>query len=552
MKKLNLFWILSIVLICSFSNSSAQDFFDGATVSGNLQINAQYYLEDSIIGASDVPEKVLSNGFGELQYRLRNFSAGMRYEFYLDPMIGTDAQYKGEGISYYYANFISKQFEITLGSFYEQFGNGLIFRAYRDADLGLDNAVNGALVKFMPANGLTMKGLIGKQRYYWDYSDGILRGFDAEASLGEILSSMKDSKLRMTFGGGIMSKYQEKTLHIVDTMQVNFPENVAALAGRANISYGNFGLQGEYAYKYNDPSAANEYMFRPGQALLLTGTYAQKGLGVMVTAKRVDNMSYKSDRRVQGNMLSINYLPSTTRQHTYVLPAMYPYETQPEGEMAISGDITYTIPKGTLLGGKYGTELRANYSRVQSIVKNWTSSDPLNPDGTYGYDSPFFKAGDELYYQDFNFEITKKFDRSWKAILMYMNLFYNQGVILTELEKEDVKANIVVGDVTYNIDKKKSLRLEAQHLWTKQDNGNWAYLGLEYSIAPKWFFSVSDMYNYGVTDEHYYSGAVAYTQGGNRVQVGYGRTRAGVNCSGGVCRYMPATNGFNIAITSTF
>ena len=531
---------------------SAQDgksFLDGGSLTGNLQLNAQYYMEDSIIGAPDVPEKFLSNGSAELQYRLRNFSAGLRYEFYLNPMLGTDQQYKGQGISYYYANFISKQFDITLGSFYEQFGSGLIFRTYRDQDLGLDNAMNGALVKFLPSNGITLKGLIGKQRYYWDYSDGIIRGFDGEISLNDALSEIKNNKFRTTLGASFVSKYQEPTLYLVGSDQVNFPENVAAIAGRANLSYEGFNLQGEYAYKYNDPSAANDYIFRPGQALLLSGSYSQKGLGIMITAKRVDNMSYKSDRRVLGNMLNINYLPSTTRQHTYALPAMYPYETQPDGEMAIEGDITYTIPKGSPLGGKYGTELRVNYSRVQSIEKRWLSE---NPEGTYGYDSDFFKVGDELYYQDFNFEITKKFNRTWKAIFMYMNLNYNKSVILVEPGEPNVKANIIVGDVTYNIDKVHSIRMEAQHLWTKQDDGNWAYLGLEYSIAPKWFFSLSDMYNYDITNEHYYSGAIAYTLGGNRVQIGYGRTRAGVNCSGGVCRYMPATNGFNIAISSTF
>lgn len=525
---------------------------DEGTLSGNIQMNAQYYMKDSVIGATDVPEKVLSNGAAEIQYRLRNFSAGLRYEFYLDPMIGTDAQYKGQGISNYYATFMSKQFEITMGSFYEQFGNGLILRTYRDTDLGLDNALNGGLIKFMPADGIVMKGLIGKQRYYWEYGDGIVRGFDTEVSLNDAISSLKTGKLRVNIGGSLVSKYQEETLYLVGADKINFPENVAAVAGRANLSYGKFGLQGEYAYKYNDPSAANQYIFRAGQALLLTGTYSQKGLGVMVTAKRVDNMSYKSDRTVTGNMLNINYLPATTRQHTYALPAIYPYETQPNGEMAIEGDITYTIPKGTALGGKYGTEFRLNYSRVQSIVRNWGTVDPLNPQGTAGYDSPFFEVGDELYYQDFNIEVSKKINKSWKAILMYMNLTYNKSVILAEPGEEDVHANIIVGDVTYNINKKQSLRMEAQHLWTKQDEGNWAYVGLEYSIAPKWFFSASDMYNYGVTDEHYYSVAAAYTLGGNRVQLGYGRTRAGVNCSGGVCRYMPATNGFNIAITSTF
>ncbi len=551
MKKLILLGFFATLCVAGNAQES-KSVFDGGSLTGNVQISAQYYAKDSAIGAPDVPEKILSNGSAELQYRLNSFSAGLRYEFYLDPMLGFDTQYKGQGIANYYASYSGKQFEFTAGSFYEQFGNGLIFRSYRDTDLGLDNSMNGALLKFMPFNGVTLKGLIGKQRYYWDYGDGLVRGLDGEVSLNDVLTSLNQSKARVTFGGGIVSKYQEETLYIVGTEAINFPKNVAAVAGRANFNYEGFNLQGEYAFKYNDPSLVNDYIFRPGQALLVSTSYSQKGLGIMLTGKRSDNMSFKSDRNVAGNMLNINYIPATTRQHTYALPAIYPYETQPEGEMALEADVTYTIPKGSVLGGKYGTELRANFSIVQSIEKNWTCPDPLNPMGTYGYDSPFFKPGDEKYYQDFNFEITKKFDRTWKAIFMYMNLFYNKSAILSEPGEDNVKANIIVGDVTYNIDKKRSLRMEAQHLWTKQDDGNWAYVGLEYSIAPKWFFSVSDMYNYDVTNQHYYLVSAAYTVGANRLQIGYGRTREGVNCSGGVCRYMPATSGLNMTFSSTF
>ncbi|MDE6288297.1 MAG: hypothetical protein K2M00_05890, partial [Muribaculaceae bacterium] len=38
----------------------------------------------------------------------------------------------------------------------------------------------------------------------------------------------------------------------------------------------------------------------------------------------------------------------------------------------------------------------------------------------------------------------------------------------------------------------------------------------------------------------------------NRLSLSYGRTRAGFNCSGGVCRYVPATHGFQIGYAYTF
>lgn len=41
-------------------------------IHGNFQIDAQYYLEDSTIGAPVVPEKMLSNGFGNLTFSEEN------------------------------------------------------------------------------------------------------------------------------------------------------------------------------------------------------------------------------------------------------------------------------------------------------------------------------------------------------------------------------------------------------------------------------------------------------------------------------------------------
>lgn len=544
--------LLMIFVCISFFlplKSQNKDFFEGGTLTGNLDIKAQYYLKDSVIGAPDVPEKVLSNGSAEIQYRLKNFTTGMRYEYYLNPMIGTQAEYKGDGIANYYATYANEQFEITLGNFYEQFGSGLIFRTYRDPALGLDNSLRGALIKYMPLDGLTLKALMGKQRYYWEYKDNLVRGVDADFSLNDGLCFLKNSKLQVALGASFISKHQEQSLHIVGTNKINFPENVAATAGRASLRYDKFSLEGEYAYKINDPSALNGYLFRPGQALLLTGTYSKKGLGIMLVGKRVDNMSFKSDNQQQSTMLNLNYLPSTTRQHAYALPAIYPCETQANGEMAFQADVTYTIPRGSAMGGKYGAEVRVNYSRVNSIERNWR---PDAQEGTYGYDSPFLKVGKERYYQDFNVELTKKLNRSTKASMSYINLWYNKSVLLVKPNEPNVKANVLIGDLTYNIDNKKSVRMEAQHLWTKQDEGNWAYLSAEYTIAPNWFFSVSDMYNYGVSNEHYYSFVGAYTMGASRIQLGYGRTRAGLDCSGGVCLYKPATNGFNIAISSTF
>ena len=97
-----------------------------------------------------------------------------------------------------------------------------------------------------------------------------------------------------------------------------------------------------------------------------------------------------------------------------------------------------------------------------------------------------------------------------------------------------------------------ALRMELQYLYSSDYEKDWMAALVEFSIAPRWSFSVSDMYNNGSTKIHYYNGFVSYTKKNTRVQLGYGRNRAGYVCSGGVCRYSPAYTGANLVLTSSF
>ena len=162
--------------------------------------------------------------------------------------------------------------------------------------------------------------------------------------------------------------------------------------------------------------------------------------------------------------------------------------------------------------------------------------------GTNGFGSAFWKWGKGgTYYQDLNVQIDKKFSRSFDLHLMYMNQFYNQTIV--EGEGGMVHSDIFVVDAKYKFNRKLTPRGEVQYLSTDDDKGDWWYGLLELSFLPHWMFTVSDMYNSGETDIHYYQGLVTFSTGSHRIQLGYGRTRAGYNCAGGVCRWVPASRG---------
>ncbi|MCK5823762.1 MAG: hypothetical protein KAG95_07145, partial [Bacteroidales bacterium] len=247
--------ILFLLILTGCMTSYGQ-FLQNGEIHGNFYVKSQVYNSDSAIGAKEVDEKARMNAFGNINYTNGDFSAGMRYEAYYNALLGYDENYKGSGITYKYASYKKDNLEITLGNFYEQFGMGFIFRTFEDQALGYDNAMEGVRVKFKPHKSITIKAIYGKQRSFFDLGEGIVRGIDGELFVNDVINSFKEKKTQITIGGGFVSKYQadEDPIYIL-------PENIGAFAGRINVSRGKINFYSEYAYKINDPSKDNSYIF---------------------------------------------------------------------------------------------------------------------------------------------------------------------------------------------------------------------------------------------------------------------------------------------------
>lgn len=563
MKKTLLLLIVTVSLACGVK---AQGIL-GGRVTGNFQTDVQSSKKDSVIGAEGLEDKMRINAFANILYSTDNFKAGFRYEAYLNPILGFDNEYKGAGIAYRFASYKKDFFEITVGNYYEQFGNGLIFRSYEERNLGLDNAMDGLRIIAKPFNGVTLKGLVGKQRYYWEdiwqTENGLVRGADAEISFNDIIPNFASSDFRISMGGSFVSVYEKATAESAtlngNTYKLNIPENIGAGAFRLNLGYKNFNFQGEFAQKGQDPNAMNNYIYHKGNALLLAADYSMKGFAIRLEGKRIDNMSFKSKRNLQGRMLNVNYLPAITKQHSYSLMSMYSYATQLDGEIGFQADVMYKVKKGSFLGGKNGMDLKLNYSYVSSIDKTALDGYTLNQKGTLGYESSFFKIGDEKYFQEINLEINKKFSKDYKMNFMYSYQEFNP-IAYGHAGNPFIYAHIFVAEGIYRFSSHNSLKGELQWLTTKQDydefaKGDWLQLGAEYNLKGRYFFAVSDQWNYGTEQGdkvHYYNLSMGCTINTTRVQLSYGKQRQGILCIGGVCREVPASNGLFLTITSSF
>ncbi len=536
-------------MLLSTAYSFAQDAADDdVRFSGSIQSDILIPQSDSKIGAQEYSEWALTNTFVDASLTSKYLDAGARFEYLKHPLPGFEDAYAGYGVPHFYVKGHTDKLEVTLGTFYEQFGSGFILRTYEERSLGIDNSLLGGKLALKPFDGVTLKVLSGRQRHYWEFYEDWISGADMELSLDQWIKPLQKSNTYLTLGASAITKYEAQEELLVDpTHKLNFPEHVGAYDVRLRLQTGGWNVLAEYAQKSQDPNWDNGYIYRKGYVAMLSSSYSQRGMSLLLQAKRSDNMGFRAHRTPASKTenLYLNHLPAFTLDHTYALASHYVYATNPDGEWAYQAELGYNFKRNTFLGGKYGTKVKLNFSYVHSINRNVHGGM-----GTDGYGSAFWKWGDERYYQDLNVQVEKKINSDLKLNLMYMNQFYNQGVV--EGHGGMIHSNIFVGEAKYRINKKMTLRGELQYLSTKEDEGDWAFGLLELSVLPHFMFTVSDEWNCGETDLHYYNASVAYTTGAHRLQLGYARTRAGLNCSGGVCRWVPASKGATISYNYNF
>lgn len=556
-------------------NVNAQHQLGNSRISGDFGFNGMYYIPDTLIGAAKVDSKVRANAFLNVLYSNGGFSAGVRYEYYQFPLIDFEKiNYKGQGLTYFFADYKNDFIQVTAGNFYEQFGNGLTLRAYEDRQLGIDNSLLGGRIKVTPYRGIYIKGVWGVERKNFESYNGrkdYVRGLDGEINLGEIVPKIQEKGFTANIGASFVSKFEKADEEIsvtffpgTDSSYVGgviaadkIPQNVPAWAARASFGYKGFRLDGEYAQKMQDPNETNNYIYKKGDALFLSAAYSMKGFGVAASFIRADNMDYRTQRTQKVNaLLYINNIPAINRQYSYQLISNYSFASQPNSQIGAQIQINYLIPKKTKIGGKYGTNLTFNYSRFHNTDKQPVTlvGDYGTMTGTDGYTSSFFKFGPDLLYQDVGFEIHRRLTKKWELTLAYNYITYN--LELLQGHEGMMEGHLVAADLQWKVNAKHALRLEAQHLYTKDDKGSWLYGMLEYSISPRWFISIGDQYNYGNPDPtyrlHYFNVAGAFIWNTTRIALNFGKTQEGILCIGGVCRAVPASYGVGLSVTTSF
>lgn len=553
--------LLVLTALVAALTASAQIQFGekGGYMTIGLESNNILYVNDAKLGTT-YPSKFGSNDYLKLDYVNGRFSVGVQGEAYLPALQGyNDLRNNGFDkpkvmLASKYIQWQDVNYSVMVGDVYDQFGNGLIFRSFEDRQLGINNSIEGGRVTASFGNYVSVKALFGRPRLYssangysagWigsQYARSTVGGADLSVSLSDIIGS---EELMMSIEGSYVNRRErlDRELNGMNYGTDYFPyfeltsPDLNMYSARLNLDYKGFTLRGEYAGKGKDiSSGAVLGKAAKGSAVLAELGYNVGGLSVSAQVRRLEMMgtplSLYGNLGVMGNTL--NYLPALTRQHTYMLAALNPCQMNAEGELAVQADVYYTL-RSKQSRQRYWN-FHANYSTAYTLKAYQTASGKR-----------------ELLWSDVNVDVERQWNKQWKTTVMFSrqewNTSHGQG---PALPSTTYVSNIFVGDVMYKINKKFSLRMEAQYLLSNDYEGDWVAGLVEFNVAPHWSVFFSDMYNLGTTKTNYYNGGLSFTHNRTRVQVSYGRNRAGYVCSGGVCRYQPAYTGVNLMLTTSF
>ncbi len=508
--------------------------FSQGSITGSLETTTKWFMRDSLIGATGTPQynNQLVGSFGWLTMNYTNYDMGLNAGLRLDVFNNSDLQnptesFSGAGIGRWYITKQINNLTITGGYFYDQIGNGIIFRSFEERPLAIDNAILGIHVKYNFTDNLYVKGFTGQMKDIFERFDPIVRGAAVEGF------RQLSPDLSITPGVGIVNRtLDDRSMDIIVSNIESYPVeerfiprfNTFALTAYNRLNYKSLSWYIELSGKTHEAIADQNgtLIDRDGTNLYSSLTFSAKGLGVTAQVKRTENFSLRTSPNETLLRGMIGFLPPMARQNTYMLTARYNAATQALGEIAYQIDVV------------------AKPSREWSML------------GTFS--NIFNLDGDQLFREVY-VEATYKKGRDWKATIGSQMVQYNQLVFESKGDSQLVSI-VPFAEMTYRFNRKVSVRSEVQYMHNKEDFGSWVYGLVELSVAPKWSFGAWDMWNIKPkkTDKalHYPTVWATYRNGANRFEVAYVKQVEGIVCTGGICRFEPAFSGVRLTINSTF
>jgi Family of unknown function (DUF6029) len=512
-------------------------------LSGSLQANGNFYLRDSAIGAANIPQYdrqlVGADAWLNLNYSRSGYDIGVRFDFFQNSqLLNPKASYSASGLGRWYVKKRIDRLSIYAGFVYDQIGSGIIFRAYEERPLAIDNALLGANLTYDLTENWKIKAFTGRQKQQFDLYKSSVSGFNTEGyvSLGKVSLAPGFGIVHRNLDDETVNQVVSSlaTYSLADSIGASYNTYASTLYN--TLSAGKWTWYVEAAYKTpevmfdpfaqklnrNGTVSEGKLINRSGSIIYSNLGFVTEGFGITFEGKRTEGFTFRTTPLASLNRGTLNFLPPMSRQNTYRLTSRYVPATQELGEQAFQVDVKYA-PKENM-------NIDVNLSNISNL-------------------------NNDLLYREIYVSLLFKKEHSQLTLGM-QHQTYNQQIYEVKPNVPYVQTITPFVEYIRSFSDTKSLKIEAQYMNNKQDYGSWIFGLVEYSVAPKWVFTVSDMFNFDPkkTKEalHYPTLAVVYAVDANRFSLAYVKQVEGVVCTGGICRLEPAFSGVRLSVNSNF
>ncbi len=491
----------------------------------------------------EVPKQYFEDWI-DIELSKGNFSAGLRFE-------AADSSSHNESIkdiTRLYFSYMNKGVNITAGDFYGSFGRGLVLGLKESKADFFDSKVTGGKFEYC-GDLFGVKALGGKSyfKYINDYEPALQTVDQMDNS---VLGAEVSLPVSSYFGSNdiavnIGMSYINVKGDAVPENQFLFSEmfikktDIGGLS--TEITWSDWEFYNEYALKRTERTPA-----QTGWANYSSLTYAVKGFSASLEFK--DYYKYGTNpNEPSSGFIPYQSAPELTIVHSSHLLNTHPHEVNPNDEIGYKLSAMYQISDGLDMSGNFAFSSKHNGGSVLPEPDEeylpykdiWIGSSFVSEGygitGGAGYfsDAPLSKGVNKLI-------IPGEEDNP--------EAYYDERITL-------------MGEYFLKLNDRSKVAFcgEFQKVSNEymSEDYNDIYASAEYSYSPLGYISVSMI----KTSQEVSGDAPDMWLGletginimeNHKLELFYGRERAGVKCSGGTCRQVPEFDGFKVTLVSEF
>jgi len=537
--------IISILITINFTNNTifAQELEISGTNTIKFGSGTEWAGDDKDIEI----EKQYLEDWIDIDITKGDFSMGFRFEASEESEFGEIFK----RFPYKYFAFTKEDYSVRVGDFYGIFGRGTVLDLREEKANFFNNSISGAKVEF-ENDYFFFQGLGGKGnfRYLNDFDptnqtieemNNSVMGVDGNVSVTDIFEIENYS-----FNIGLSYLYMEGDE--VDESQYLYEDSYVKKSeiGSVNITTNlyDFEFYNEYAIKttYVTPS-------KKGWANYSSLSYGTEGIGITLEFK--DYYQYGAN-------------PNS------VTSGFAPYQNPSQVVIDHSSHLLKNNLHLVNANDEIGYQIQIRSSYIKNIDLALIAAMSSLHDG----DSFIPKLDDASYlpYKDLWFDA--RYNMKHSSFLLGGGLSYDtplskdaNSVTIPGVTDPDMiysyTRTTIMGEYDFEIDENSSFKILSDYQLVDHNvsatthDWNDMYFSIEYSYSKYGYVNVSVITTSEEVPEDTPDTWVGFEAGvkladNHKLELFYGRERAGIKCSGGSCRQVPEFDGFKLTLTSSF